>query len=194
LAVLSLTAVSFRYLDAPLARFCLGLARSVPRWSSFTGDLPDLLLPASILGTVAAWGGYGLLRVRHLDGRGRPFLKHVAVSLPASFLAKTALKGVFGRIATRAWLQSPGDLGFAWFSLDPDKSGFPSGHMTVATAVAAAVCAHFPAYRRPCLGLLALLAVLLVLTDYHFLSDVVAGAGLGVLVHVLARPLAERLP
>ena len=54
--------------------------------------------------------------------------------------------------------------------------------MTVFTAFGIAVWLYYPHYRRPVIITLLILGAALIATDYHFLSDVIAGAYLGVLI------------
>lgn len=70
-----------------------------------------------------------------------------------------------------------------WASiLPPDKYSFPSGHAITAFAVAVSVGLFYP-YLQPCLILAALLiAASRIALGMHFLSDVVAGITLGVML------------
>ena len=63
----------------------------------------------------------------------------------------------------------------------PDKYSFPSGHTTTAFALATVTVTHWPAIAPAlfvCAGCIAMSRLLL---GFHYLSDVVAGAGLGLL-------------
>lgn len=59
--------------------------------------------------------------------------------------------------------------------------------MTVFSAFFAAIWFFYPRYRSISIGLGLVLAVALVATDYHFLSDVIAGAYLGLIATCLSR-------
>jgi undecaprenyl-diphosphatase len=61
----------------------------------------------------------------------------------------------------------------------PDPFSFPSGHAAAATAVAGTVALHTPVLIPALLPLVALVAASRVLLRVHHISDVVAGAGLG---------------
>ena len=176
--------ISIFFLDAPIAIFCKRMARSSRSLGILMGDMPDLLLPVAGLATVLAWVGYGLLRRRGINNNYTHFFKLTAVTIPLSYAVKSVLKYVFGRVETRHWLRHPMSLGFHFFTGNGNFSGFPSGHMTVFTVVVAAAYVYLPRYRWVYVGLLILLAILLVVTDYHFLSDVIAGTWLGLLVHL----------
>ena len=72
-----------------------------------------------------------------------------------------------------------------WASiLPPDKYSFPSGHAITAFAVAVSVGLFYP-YLQPCLILAAvLIAASRIALGMHFLSDVVAGITLGIMLGV----------
>jgi membrane-associated phospholipid phosphatase len=176
--------ISIFFLDGPIAIFCKRMARSSRSLAILMGDMPDLLLPVAGLATVLAWIGYGILRRRGINNNYTQFFKLTAVTIPVSYAVKSVLKYVFGRVETRHWLRHPVSLGFHFFTGNGDLSGFPSGHMTVFTVVVAAAYVYLPRYRWVYVGLLASLAILLIVTDYHFLSDVIAGTWLGILVHL----------
>lgn len=153
-------------------------------WARHTSSLPDLLF-MTVLFTSAA----GYLLFRHRVARGVINLAThtcllLAITAPVAFTAKSVLKFVFGRINTREWLVTQGQYGFHWFQGGGVHNGFPSGHMTVFTALIAVVWRLHPRYRRGCGAFLLLMAVALVVTDYHFVSDVIAGAYLGLVIEV----------
>jgi undecaprenyl-diphosphatase len=65
--------------------------------------------------------------------------------------------------------------------LAPDKYSFPSGHTATAFSLAAVTATHWPAIAPAlwvCAGCIALSRTLL---GFHYLSDVIAGAALGLL-------------
>lgn len=57
--------------------------------------------------------------------------------------------------------------------------------MAVFAALTTTLSKYYPRYRFVFLGVLPLLAMALIVTYYHFLSDVIAGACLGMLVAFL---------
>jgi len=67
--------------------------------------------------------------------------------------------------------------------------------MIVATIFIAAVYCYYPKARILCLSVTVLLAAWLIAFDFHFISDVIAGAYLGLVVHLAVwrrRALLER--
>jgi membrane-associated phospholipid phosphatase len=65
-------------------------------------------------------------------------------------------------------------------------SSFPSGHMVLAGAFAGVFMRSYSASIWPLSALLGLAAGLLIIGDWHFLSDVVAGTFVGVSAGILA--------
>jgi membrane-associated phospholipid phosphatase len=153
-------------------------------WARHTSSLPDLLFISVLITTGAA---YLLFRYR-LSRRMINLTTHtcmlLAIVAPVSYIAKSVLKYVFGRITTREWLLAPGQYGFHWFQGGGAYSGFPSGHMLVFTALIAVMWRLHPHHRRGYLAFMLLLALAMIATNYHFVSDVIAGVYLGLLVEV----------
>src|ERR1700750_2773552 len=65
--------------------------------------------------------------------------------------------------------------------LAPDKYSFPSGHTTTAFSLATVTATHWPAIAPALWVCAACIAVSRTLLGFHYLSDVIAGAGLGLL-------------
>jgi membrane-associated phospholipid phosphatase len=181
-----LVAVCVGYLDAPLAYFIKNHFYVNLHWSRLTSNLPDLLLQLVLLITAGSLALYRTRAGRGLFDSLTRLAQLLAWVAPASYLVKSVLKFVFGRVNTRVWLQQPELYGFHWLEQREGCEGFPSGHMLVVAALLAALWRFFPRCRPWCLLLGGLLGCALVATDYHFLSDVVAGAYLGILVEALA--------
>lgn len=170
---------SHLYLDTMIAGFFGELLRKNAFLSVYTSDIPDLLLPVAAFFTAASWTAYYTLARRGIDNLCSRFFLLTGCTVPLSFLSKTVLKYLFGKVTTRAWLAQNDLYGFHWFNNGVKFSGFPSGHMVVFTVLALAAMRFYPQYRRASISLLFLLAASLIITDYHFLSDVVAGILLG---------------
>lgn len=171
--------------DTPKAPKSEGvLCRMVEAGGLMTGFAPLLLLSALLLPA----------------GRGRDLLILTGVSLLVTFVLKNDLKWVFGRYWPITWTNgnlswiSDHAYGFHWFRgnfLQGEEctGSFPSGH----TAMAFALLIPVGLFHRKLLPLLVLAAstvgLLLVLLDYHFLSDVLAGALLGITCPLLLQRL-----
>ncbi|GFE56140.1 phosphatase PAP2 family protein [Geobacter sp. AOG1] len=181
--------ISYRYVDEWLARAVMDFLRTWHLSSLGTRKMPDLLLLFVCSATIIMWIDYFLLERSGRDGGKRRFLLLAATATPLAYILKTVLQGVFGRGHTRDWLHNHGSSGFTWLRGD---GGFPSGHMLVFTAFFAAVWYYFPRYRVLSALAVLLLAVALIATDYHFLSDLIAGTYLGMLVTAITGRVLER--
>ncbi len=186
LLVLLLVIICERFVDLPVAWFFSHyfLDSDTPL-AAYASDIPDLLFLVALCVTIASWAAYFCLRRNNVDNSRTRFLRLLGTVAPTSFALKSILKFGFGRINTRAWLEHPDLYGFHWLDGGSHFEGFPSGHMMVFTALAVTVWRFNPRYRILYLFGLAILAAALIVTDYHFVSDVIAGAYLGIVVEML---------
>lgn len=165
-------------------------------WSRWTSNLPDLLLGVVLLVTGVAFAMYRVRLTKGICDVLTSFARLVTFATPASYLAKNLCKSVFGRINTRIWLQNPDpyDYGFHWFNRESGYEGFPSGHMLVVVTILACFWRFYPRSRPACVALAGALGVALIATDYHFVSDVIAGAYLGLVVEAVTFRLLVQDP
>ena len=178
LAVFLATVLSIKYLDAEIAIRVMHIIQSVITLKKVTEHIPDLLLHFVVAATVLMWVIYFYRLHKKKFDLETQFLQLAATVLPAAYLVKTLLKFIFGRTFPRVWLIYNRELTFHWFK--NWSSSFPSGHMVVFAAFGAAIIIYYPKYRRVVLTFLILLGAALIGTDYHFLSDVIAGAYIGI--------------
>jgi membrane-associated phospholipid phosphatase len=170
-------------LDKEIALFVKATWLSTKRLSFSSTNIPDLLSPLVCAVTAISWGAYFTLAHKRVHNTQTQFFLLVACAVPIAFILKSILKYVFGRINARFWVVHPGFKDFHWFNGTGCYTGFPSGHMAVFTVLALALWRFYPRYRFAYAGFLWLLALALIITDYHFLSDVIAGIFLGLAVH-----------
>jgi membrane-associated phospholipid phosphatase len=93
-------------------------------------------------------------------------------------LIELLLKPVFGRTAPLDFL-ADAHYGFHWFHGTIGKSAFPSGHAGQAAAILSVLWAYYPRWRWLYVVAMVTLAVLLMLGEWHFLSDIIAGTFIG---------------
>jgi len=114
-------------------------------------------------------------------------LLRICCAILIAAVLKEELKWVFGRTWPETWIKpipnlsyfGDGTYGFFPFHGGKAYASFPSGHTTVITALAGGLWFLCPKLRW--LGVALLLAVVIGLlgADYHWLSDIIAGAALG---------------
>jgi len=171
---------SYSFLDKEIA---LLVKRTVLSSEGISLTIPDLLFPFVCIVTGGAWTAYFYFVRKRIFNNHRRFALLVACSVPLASILKSVLKILVGRINTRVWLGDPELKEFHWFQGSGDYSGFPSGHMAVFAVLVIACWQFYPRLRSGYSLFLALLAIALIATGYHFLSDVIAGAYLGFIVH-----------
>ena len=172
--------LSFVTVDVPLAHRLWRVGRHLGLLSVVFGATTLLTLEAIVV--------LGLIVSRLTRGHLSRIGEAVAIACLASICAyginDQVLKPFFG-------VQTPTDVMHGArhvFNLATGlgNASFPSGHMVLAGAFAGVFMRLYRASIRPFSGLLLLAAGLLVLGDWHFVSDVIAGTFLGVSAGILA--------
>jgi len=175
-----LVAVAFLYFDVPIAHHAYGIFGSAKNLGA--GFSSGILLGAE------AAVALGLVIIRITRGHLSPLREATALACLTSICAyainDSVLKLFFG-VPNPAAVMHGSQHVFNLMS-GSSTSSFPSGHMVLAGAFAGV---FMRLYRRSALPLSALLliaAVLLIVGDWHFVSDVIAGTFVGVSAGVLA--------
>lgn len=179
-----LVVLSYHFCDNTLALFMQHPSWGVfgPHQSGQSIEVPDTLFPLVCSVTLVST----LLRLyfSHIGNhtREKQFFHLLSINAPVAFFCKFVFKLLFGRANPRFWLNHPDSYGFHWFQGGGSYNSFPSGHMAVFTALILPLWRFYPRYRPLYVSFLLLLAAALVITNYHFLSDVLAGAYLGLAI------------
>jgi membrane-associated phospholipid phosphatase len=169
-------------LDRPISTWSHDVLHH-PQWCKALTWLADIPVPLSVAGLAGAF-------VAFLSGwrpgpAGRLFLAICIGTLFAEAM-KDSLKYAFGRPWPETWVNdNPSWIGSHSFGFRPFHGGagfasFPSGHTTLITAPCAVVWRHARRLHPVCIALPLLVAIGLIGCDYHFLSDCIAGALLGI--------------
>lgn len=182
-ACVAAAALSFAMLDVPVARRVWRLSHHLSSMSAAFGATVILTLEALVV--------LSLVVARLTRGHISRFGEALGVACLASICAygvnDQVLKPFFGVLP-------PADVvhGAAHafnLAMGLGTGSFPSGHMVLAGAFAGVFMRLYRVSIRLLSGLLLLAAALLVLGDWHFISDVIAGTFLGVSAGVLAGEL-----
>jgi membrane-associated phospholipid phosphatase len=174
MAVLAGIAICIRWLDTPIALFFQaninasnGLGRGLSSTVLVSGEVVLIVI---------------LAIARMTRGTLPEFAKALFVASCASLSAFVAneyvLKFIFGRYPPFAFFQVPRTLVFHFFQGD-QQSSFPSGHMVMATAFAGALIRLQPRTLPVLAILLCIGATTLMIGDWHFVGDIIAGAFVG---------------
>ncbi len=188
---LIITIVSIRYLDAGIAQKVMHFLLSFRALHKVTRNVPDFLPHLVALGTLLMWILYFYRSYKKKNDIETQFLRLAATALPFAYLLKSFFKYMFGRTNPRSWLLKKEPLEFHWFN-QMWSGSFPSGHMTVFAAFGAAIIFYYPQYSRLVIIFLILLGIALIGTDYHFLSDVIAGTYLGIVITYSIQHIYEK--
>jgi membrane-associated phospholipid phosphatase len=180
LTCILLIAVMFAYFDVPIARRVYGIL-------ALTESLETGFGSAVLLGVEAAIAlALAIIRITrgHLSPVREATVLACLTSICAYAINDSTLKFFFGVPNPVAVLLGTPHA----FNLmnGSSSSSFPSGHMVLAGAFAGVFMRLHRASILPFSALLLIAAVLLVLGDWHFVSDVIAGTFVGVLAGFLA--------
>lgn len=180
LICIALVAVSFAYFDVPIAYRVNGVLRSTE--SMATGFASGVLLG------VEAAVALVLVLIRIKRGRLSPCCEAIVLACLASICAyainDSALKRLFG-VPNPAAVLHGAKHAFNLLS-GSSYSSFPSGHMVIAGAFAGVFMRIYRTSILPLSAMLFVAAALLILGDWHFISDVITGTFIGVSTGLLA--------
>ncbi|MCA9245090.1 MAG: phosphatase PAP2 family protein [Phycisphaerales bacterium] len=146
--------------ETVMARFREGRDGFRKVWEIVSG-LGMFLMPMAILGVFP---------------NRRRLVPTFVVAITGSAIVTQLLKLCIGRY--RPYVDN-GHLTFAPFTFDGQTHSFPSGHVTTAVTMAALLGIYFPRYRWVFYFYAFWVAIERMMNDKHYLSDVLAGAVIG---------------
>ena len=176
----------------PMPLSILFLDRAISSWShdhlhgivgfQWLTWIVDPLVPAA----VAILAGTGLAALfGWRPGRWGRLAIACCIAALIAVTIKEYLKFAFGRTWPETWTNNnPSWIGSGTYGFQPFHGGqgwasFPSGHMTLISAPMAVLWLELKQLRLVWAGLVALVAIGLIGSDYHFLGDLIAGTYLG---------------
>jgi membrane-associated phospholipid phosphatase len=188
-----LVLLCYFYIDRPVALWVSAHPWLAPNWLT----APDFIIAAVFLSPMLLL----LVAIRRVWLPWRLWeqrLVVIAVSVLVIALVKELLKWVFGRPSPRTWIENSRFLisqegyEFHWFHGGKHYFAFPSGHTAIACAIGVIVWIVWPKWRWVAALSITIVASCLVITNYHFVGDIIAGAFLGWLgglwtAHLLSR-------
>jgi membrane-associated phospholipid phosphatase len=170
---------SFSDIDVAIARHFWTVGRHLSDLSTAFGAAVILALESAVVLVLIL----ARLVRGHLSRLGETLGIACLASICAYAINDQVLKPFFGVQDPVAVLHGARHIFFAKSFVD---GSFPSGHMALAGAFAGVFMRLYRVSIRPLAILLLLAAALLVVGDWHFLSDVIAGTFLGVSAGILA--------
>jgi undecaprenyl-diphosphatase len=181
-----LMTISYAMLDRPLTLFCQGLNPAfilVFQWITELGKSTGYLV-----GFAALFVFFKFFR-RRLIAANRSLFLFAAVAL--SGLATDLIKPLVGRLRPKLLFED-NLYGFDPFRIGYEYNSFPSGHATTVFALAAALALFFPRWRMPLAGFATVVGLSRIIVGAHYLSDVMAGAYVGIMTVFLLVLLCRR--
>lgn len=166
--------VCYVYIDLPVAVFFHPYQETpvtfVARFFTKFGEAQWYLVPSLFLGALL-WNIRRDLASRAL---------YVFTTVAVSGIAVTILKPLFSRARPKLYFKED-TYGFYLGRVVEAYQSFPSGHATVFFSACAALAVLMPRWRAPLLVVAALFSTTRVVLQMHFVSDLIAGALLGIL-------------
>lgn len=184
-----LAVISYYAWDVPLAYYFLGFNRTALNIAQIVTQAGDslwyyiLLLPAFLL-----------MRFVWKNEQWSANFFYLLLCLSFSGLLNTGIKWLAGRSRPIS-LFDDGLFGFNFFNIvyAYETTSFPSGHTVTAFSLATAVCFLYPRWGFFVFGLAVIIGLSRVVLTSHFLSDVIAGAALGMICSLGVKYLYDRL-
>jgi len=178
-----LVVLAYFFVDRPVAYFVQQHhldTYGFLKWMTYTPILCEAIAPIVLVAAliVMAW---------HPLTRWQRTLLAISVNLLLTIALKDHLKYLFGRYWPGTWINDNpsflqnGAYGFHPFHGGAAYASFPSGHTARICAVVSVIWIAYPRWRWLCLLLAVSVMIGLVGMNYHFVGDVIAGGGLGMI-------------
>jgi membrane-associated phospholipid phosphatase len=178
--------VSYLLCDIPLATYCRELSPGVI-------NIADIItrLGISTWYIVASIILYFIFRYIYKNNLNASRSLFVFLSLSVSGIFVDILKWLAGRHRPID-LFNHGYFGFSFFGVGYELTSFPSGHAQTAFALATALTILFPRWGIPTFIVAGAVGISRIILTSHYLSDVIAGAGIGILFTMAIKYFFDR--
>jgi membrane-associated phospholipid phosphatase len=197
-ALTGLVLVSIAVVDRPVADYAHASLRvNEPFWRALT----EIVDPIPVFAGLVT-GGYAIAALFGVRPGPRGMIAvRIALAILVAIALKEQLKVLCGRTWPETWVgNNPSyikDGVYGFFPLRGLGTGgrayhaFPSGHMTAVTVAAVSVALTWPRLRWLMPIPVLVVAVGMIGANYHWVSDLIAGAALGAAVAVAAHRLGR---
>jgi membrane-associated phospholipid phosphatase len=172
---LIMTVVSYLFWDIPLAAYCRQLNPDIKKITE--------LITAFGVATwyiVASIVLYLFFRYIYKNNLYSARFLFVSLSLCITGISINVLKWIAGRYRPIE-LFNKGNFGFGYFGVGYEWTSFPSGHAQTAFTLATALTILYPRWGIPLFVIAGAVGISRIILTSHYLSDVIAGAGIGIL-------------
>jgi membrane-associated phospholipid phosphatase len=194
IAVSLLLTVCYFYADKSIVYYFYAIDSRQYHWIHLVQQLPELLLMVSPLLLLAAF----VLKNKNTQPQLRYFFFAASVSVLFTMVMKSLLKYFSGRYWPETFennnpsLLHGGVYGFHPFHTGVSYSSFPSGHAATIFAFATCMWISYPRLRWVAVLISFSVSLALLVLYYHFLSDLLAGAYIGIVVSVFVSELLRK--
>jgi len=183
---LVMTVVSYLFWDITLTKYCRELN-------------PDLINIADIITRLGISTWYIVasailflfFRYIYKDNLNAARSLFVFLSLSITGIFINVLKWIGGRYRPIE-LFNHGHFGFGYFGAGYELTSFPSGHAQTAFTLATALTILFPRWGIPFFVVAVTVGISRIILTSHYLSDVIAGAGIGILFTMAVKYFFDR--
>ncbi len=174
---------SYYFIDRPVAHwakvYCVGKSNTLFLAITQLGDSTWYLVGSAV----------GFLFFRYV--KRYPLYAHryafVFASVAVSGIVADMIKAIAGRFRPEMWF-THGLYGFDFFHVTASMISFPSGHTATAFSLAMVLSKLYPKYALIGWAIALAVGISRVMVSMHYVSDVIAGAMVGVVsVHLLIR-------
>jgi len=183
---LIISSLSYVLWDIPVAIYCRELSPDIRAMADFITSFG-----VATWYIVASLGFYLFFRFARRNVLNASRSLFVFLSFAATGIFITALKWIAGRHRPSEYFIH--DLfGFNYFGVGYEQTSFPSGHAQVIFTLATALTILFPRWALPLFIMAILVAASRVMLTSHYLSDVLAGAAVGILFTMIIKVIFDR--
>jgi membrane-associated phospholipid phosphatase len=181
-----MTVVSYLYWDITLTKYCQALSPAIKNIAEVitTFGITTWYIVASII-------FYLVFRFIYKNNLHTAQSLFVFLSLSITGIFITLLKWITGRHRPID-LFNHGYSGFDYFGVGYALTSFPSGHAQTAFTLATALTILFPRWGIPLFVFAGTVSVSRIILTSHYLSDVIAGAGVGILCTMAVKYFFDR--
>jgi membrane-associated phospholipid phosphatase len=181
-----LTIISYMFWDIPLAKYCRTLSREII-------DIAEVITPFGItkwylIGSFLSFLAFRFIYKNKLYSSEFLF---IFSSLSCSGVTLILIKWIAGRHRPVDFFNR-GYFGFDYFGIGYDLTSFPSGHAQTAFSLAMALTILFPRWGIPAFIAAGAVSLSRIVLTSHYLSDVIAGAAIGILGTLAVKYVFDR--
>lgn len=179
-------AFSYALIDRPVTLFCKDLNPDVIHVFGWITELG--ISTGYLIGFAVLFVYFKFLRRRPLAAN-RALFFFTAVALSGIII--NLIKPLVGRLRPKLLFEA-NLYGFEPLRIGYEYNSFPSGHATTVFALAAALALVYPRWQLPLFGFAAVVGFSRIVIGSHYLSDVMAGAYVGIMTVFLLVLLCRR--